>query len=249
MTIDRKSPIPLYYQLKQILTQRIANGEWQPGDMLPTEEVLQEEYNLSRTTVRQALKDLEIEGVISRYRGRGTFVAKPKLTHSPEPRSSLSDTLLEQGMTPGWQLISAETETADGKVAEMLRIQPGDSVFCLRRLRLANKDPIGYHIAYVAPPFSAQISEADYTNGGSLRYLSGDDFLAKSVADRKIEAVLASEDEAEILDVDKGSAMLLIRRLVMTEDGDPIEYFKGLYRGDSFAYHIKHLPAIVPSNR
>ena len=87
-SIERESPIPLYYQLKQLLVERIKHNELQPGDIFPTEEQLQKKYQLSRTTVRQALKELEIEGLISRHRGRGTFVSRPKISHSSEPSSA-----------------------------------------------------------------------------------------------------------------------------------------------------------------
>ena len=78
--LTRESPVPLYIQLKQLLIDRIAAGDWKPGDMLPTEEQLQEQYGVSRTTVRLAFKELEIEGKISRQQGRGTFVSEPKIS-------------------------------------------------------------------------------------------------------------------------------------------------------------------------
>ena len=149
ISIDRESPVPLYYQLKQLIAKQITEGEWLPGDMLPTEEQLQEQYGLSRTTVRQALKELEIEGLISRYRGRGTFVARPKISHSPDPHFNLTAYLTEQGMRPGWRIISAKWVSATAEVAERLALETGTLVYQLRRLRLANDEPIGYHIAHI----------------------------------------------------------------------------------------------------
>lgn len=248
MTIDRDSLLPLYYQLKQLLVQRIERGDWQPGDMLPTEQQLQEHYNLSRTTVRQAFRELELEGLVTRYRGRGTFVARPKVTHSPEPRFSLTNYLLQQGMRPGWQVLSAEWVPASPEVADRLQIEPGTLVHCLRRLRLANDEPIGYHIAHISPHFSDAIDATALTEGGSLRYLLGRGHLEGSHADRILEAVPAGEEEAELLGIDRGAPMLLIRRLVVTSEGQPVEDFRGIYRGDRFQYHIRHLPAVNPIN-
>jgi len=238
-SIERNSPIPLYYQLKQVLVDRIASGEWRPGDMLPTEEKLTEEYNLSRTTVRQALKELELEGLISRYRGRGTFVARPKLSHSPDPHYSLTDFLLQQGAQPGWRILSTEWLPVPAEVAKRLEIKPGTDVYCLRRLRLADDEPIGYHIAYVVPAFAEAIEVVRQAQGGSLHYLSGGNHLVGSTATRIIEAVPAPAQVAEMLEIDTGSPLLQIRRVVVSRDGRPIEELQAMYRGDRFQYHIR----------
>ncbi len=248
MAIDRESPVPLYHQLKELLGSRITQGEWGPGDMLPTEEQLEDHYELSRITVRRALKELELAGLISRFRGRGTFVSWPKVRHSPEPHLSLSDYLLEKGMRPGWKLLSAEWESAPDEVAGRLMIDPGREVYHLRRLRLANEEPIGYHSAYVSPAFSEAVDASALMEGGSLRYLRGRGHLEGSVADRTLEAVPASDRTAELLGVDRGSPMLMIRRLVLSKEGEAIEDFCGVYRGDRFQYRIRHLPAVNPIN-
>ena len=77
--LERSSPLPLYHQLKEILSTKIRRGEWKAGDLIPGEQELQSTYALSRTTARQALRELELDGVLTRHRGRGTFVARPKL--------------------------------------------------------------------------------------------------------------------------------------------------------------------------
>jgi GntR family transcriptional regulator len=241
VTIDRDSRLPLYFQLKQWLVDQIERGNWQPGDMLPTEQQLQQQYELSRTTVRQALRELVVEGLITRYRGRGTFVAKPKISHSPEPHLSLTNYLLQQGMRPGWKVLSREWVPASPEVSDRLQIEPGTRVYCLRRLRLANEEPIGYHVTFVSPHFSEAIDESAITEGGSLRYLRRQNHLGGSRADRILEAVPASEEEATLLRVRRGTPMLLIRRLVASKEGQPIEDFRGVYRGDRFQYHVTGL--------
>jgi GntR family transcriptional regulator len=237
--IERKSPIPLYYQLKQLLVDRIASGEWQPGDMVPTEEQLQEQYNLSRTTVRQALKELEFEGLISRHRGRGTFVSQPKLSHSPDPHFNLTSFLKQQGMEPGWRVLSTEWVPAASEVAERLAIDSGTIVYQLRRLRLANDEPIGYHIAHVIPSLADKINEERLDQGGSLDYLRHTGGQNELYANRTIEAVLASEETAKFLDVVAGSAILMVRRRVFDPGGLPIEDMRAMYRGDRFQYRVR----------
>lgn len=240
--IERESPIPLYYQLKQLLAAHIARGEWQPGDMLPTEEQLQEEYDLSRTTVRQALRELELEGLISRHRGRGTFVSEPKLKHSPDPGFSLTAYLLKQGMQPGWRVLSSEWIDATKEIEKRLESKPGTSIYRLRRLRLANNEPIGYHIAHVVPDVAQLIDEDQLDQGGSLDYLRKSGLLNGGYADRSIESILASQEIGEILGVRPGSPILMIKRRVFNKSGEPVEDFQALYRGDRFQYRVGQRP-------
>lgn len=236
MSINRSSPFPLYYQLKQIILNKLEAHVWVPGDMLPSEKEFQDEYNLSRTTVRQALKELEDEGMLSRYRGRGTFVAQPKITHGLEPRFSLTTYLREQGRQPGWQLLSAEWVLPPQDVATRLQISPEERSFCLRRLRLADGEPLGFHTAYVSPQFAELISPAQFQQGGSLSYLQSEVLLVGSRAERILEAVRSSEEDTSLLGVSKGAPMFQIRRLLLSFDRQPVEDLCAIYRGDRFQY-------------
>jgi GntR family transcriptional regulator len=247
--IERESPIPLYYQLKQLLVDRIARGEWQPGDMLPTEEQLQEQYGLSRTTVRQAMKEMEFEGQISRFRGKGTFVSKPKISHSPDPHFNLTAYLTQQGLKPGWRVIAAEWVPAPAEVADRLAIDIGAEVYRLRRLRLADNEPIGYHIAHVVRDLGLGIDESHLEEGGSLSYLRESGQLSESYANRTIEAILASEEVAKALEISKGSPILMIRRRVFNAEGTPVENMRAMYRGDRFQYQVRQWPRQLPRPR
>lgn len=243
-TIDRDSPIPLYYQLKQLLAESITSGELQPGDLFPTEEQLQDEFQLSRTTIRQALKELEIEGLVSRYRGRGTFVTQPKIDHSAEPHFSLTDALLRQGIQPSWRVLSAEWIPAAPDVAGVFGLDPNTPVFRLRRLRFTNHEPIGYHVAHAAPAMAAFINKDQFESGGSLHYLRSNDTLDSSYANRTLEAIAATAEVAELLSVDLGSPILLIRRQVLGQDGSVLETLQAMYRGDRLQYNIRQGPDV-----
>jgi GntR family transcriptional regulator len=248
MALDTNSPVPLYFQLHRILAEKITQGTYQPGDMMPTEQQLQEIYDVSRTTVRQAMQALETEGRVTRYRGRGTFVSRPKIRHTPTEAPTLTDRFIEQGIPAGWRLISAEWLIPSSAVQSKLELDSSEEVFRLRRLRLENNVPIGYHIAYVSPKFSDAIDDSAFSSGGSLRYLNAGEALVGSTADRILEAVAANNEEAELLDVELNTPMLLIRRTVRSVNGKPIEYFKGIYRGDRFEYHINNMHAVNKIN-
>ena len=241
MTIDRESPLPLYYQLKQMLVEKIQDGKWNPGDILPTEQQLQNEHRLSRTTVRQAIRELELEGLVIRYRGKGTFVSEPKLTHSPEPHHSLTHYLIQQGKTPGWKVLSNKWVSPTEDIAKRLRVSRDQQVFRLRRLRLADREPIGHHVTHVSPAFAEAIDEKSFSKGGSLNYLGKNSYLDDSRAVRTLEAVPSNEEESKLLKVEVGAPMLLVRRLVVSAESDPIEDLHAIYRGDRFQYQISSL--------
>lgn len=238
LTIDRSSPIPLYFQLKQILLQKIKLAEWDAGDLIPSEQELQDTYGLSRTTVRQTLAEMVNEGLLDRQRGRGTFVTTPKFTHNPGDRQGVSEFLRDQGIEPGWKVVQKGWEAAPAEVCEKLDLDINSEVYCLHRLRLANGDPIGYHTAYIAPNVAESIDENLLEVGGSLNYLSEAPLLATSKATRSIEAILATEDEHRWLEVEVGDPILHIERIVLAEDGSPLEYLLAYYRGDRFKYQI-----------
>lgn len=250
MSVDRNSPLPLYYQLKRLLLDQISNGDLKAGDILPTEQQIQDTYNVSRTTVRQALSELEEEGKITRQRGRGTFVAQPKVSHGLEPYPSLADNMAVQGLTPGWRLLSAEWVAPVPEAANALQVDADQQVFCLERLRLENDRPLGYHVAYVAPEYASFVDENAFMTGGSLRYLRALAVLENSVADRTLEAVPAPEHVAEMLGTHAGAALLRIQRVVYTPEPEhkPVEFFRGLYRGDRFQYHINNMRAVSSIN-
>jgi GntR family transcriptional regulator len=238
LNIDRNSPLPLHYQLKQLLLQKIDSGEWGVGALIPSELELQETYGLSRTTVRQALMDLVFEGRLIRERGRGTFVAPPKMTHSPEERRGLTQFMTEQGIKPGWRILEQGWVEATPEVAEKLAVAPKARVYRIHRLRLANDEPIGSHVAYVPEIFAGQVDAEALKDGESTRYLGHVPQIQNSRAHRTIEAVAALEADARQLGVNPGTPILQIERVTLAPDGTPIEFLQARYRGDRFKYQI-----------
>lgn len=238
LKVDRNSPLPLHYQLKQHLLEKIETGEWKPNDLIPSEQEMQNSFGLSRITVRQALSDLVYEGLLIRERGRGTFVAPPKMTHSPEERRSLTEFMMEKGIKPGWQVIEKGFIEANKEVASKLNVPHKTRVYRIRRLRLAEDEAIGQHTAYLPESVSSQINEAGLLEGGSLNYISHIPQMATSHATRSIEAVAASDLDVKLLHMTLGSPVLMIQRVVLSASGEPLEFLQARYRGDRFKYQI-----------
>ena len=238
-TVDRSSPIPLYFQLKQILLEQIETGVWGPGDLIPGEQELQDTFGLSRTTVRQTLADLVNEGRLERQRGRGTFVTRPKFAHDPSIRPGAAGYIQSEGLTPGWRVIDADWVDAPPEgVRERLQIDGELRIFRIHRLRLANNEPIGYHYAYVPEPLVPHLNLEKLTEGGSLRYLREVPHMHHSVAQRVIEATAAGEPEVRLLGATVGAPILTIERILLSENGAPIELLWAAYLGDRFKYQV-----------
>ncbi len=244
MEINRSSPLPLYFQLKEILLNGIQHGNWKVGEKLPTEEEIQNEYHISRTTVRQALQELESEGWITRQAGRGTFVAQPKIREGTEAFHLGLPEFQGKGLQLGWKILSAGWHPVPENVAAALHLPNGESVFRLLRLRVANQTPIGYAVSYVPAVFAASLDLTLAEQGGSMNYLKGIN-LERCTAERVVEALPAERADSEKLGIEQGSPVLVITRLLCSQSAVPIEYFRGVYRGDRFQYHVQSLPAQV----
>src|SRR5579884_2027130 len=141
-TVFRKSPLPRYYQLKEIMREKIRSGEWKPGDLIPSERELGETYGISRMTARQAITELVNEGVFYREQGKGTFVTRNKITQQLMTLTGFTEDISARGQHPSTKVLSAGMDVADAETAERLRIQPNDPIFCLQRLRLADGEPL-----------------------------------------------------------------------------------------------------------
>lgn len=237
--LQRSSPVPLYQQLKLLLADRIKRGEWKPGELIPGEHELQAIHRLSRTTVRQALQELEREGFVTRHRGRGTFVAQPRAV--PEPAGapySIHARLLADGHRPGWHVLSAEEQPASPELAERLQIPVGAPVLTTRRIRLVDDRPLGYLEASVPMALLGPYDPALLTSGGSMNYLRSLGLLRGSAAERTVSAEAATADEAQLLELAPGAPVLKIHRQTISPDGHPIESCCSTYRGDQFRYRL-----------
>lgn len=236
--IDRRNPVPLYHQLYQILLGRIETGEWKSGAAIPTEKELSEQYRMSRTTVRQALQQLVLDGCLTRYQGRGTFVTQPKVRHGPQRPFGISGYLRAHNLQPGWRLLGMERVKPPANVAAALGLPAKSDVLRIRRLRLADEEVIGLHTVYLPFPLGEQVKPEFMTQGdSSLSYLESLG-VTLSESHRIIEAVAARKDEAKLLQVPVAAPLLLIRRTTIAADGRPVEYLHSLYRGDRFEYYI-----------
>jgi len=233
--LDRDVPIPLYHQVMTSLLAEIEAGRLAPGDQLPAEDRLSARFGVSRITVRHALRELADHGYITRRQGRGTFVRNRALEQGPRALTSFTDEMRRYGLGSSSQVLESGTIEAPDHVAAALGLMPGDPVFRLRRLRLADGSPMGLQTACLPLSLVPGIDRIDFTNAslyGVLRERYG---LQPARARESHRAVAVDTDDARWLQVAPGSPALAAERLTSLGDGRPLEHVAAIMRGDRYA--------------
>ena len=229
-------PVPRYYQLKEILLKRITSGEFQPDEQFPTEEELCEHYGVSRGTVARAVNMLAEEGWLRRERGRGTFVNRL----SPSPITfrlvNFSDDMETRGLEPATRLVKRQVSPASTEVAARLEIPVGEKVIEIARVRLADERPMAYETRRLSYDLCPQLLHEDLEHR-SIHSLLIDKYNVPLIrACHTLEARVASEEEARMLELKPGSACFFIDRLTYTTDDRPGTWYQALYRGDEYHF-------------
>ena len=219
--------------VRRALAEQIGSGRLRPGQRLGAERALAAEFGVSRATLRQALAVLADGGVVRRVPGRGggTFVAKGKIERDLSRIVGVPALLRSQGVVAGTRVLSARLAEADDVTAQALHARPGDLVIDLVRIRLADGSPFSLeHARFPARRFPGLL---ELPLGGSVYELLEEHFGAEPTdAVERIEVVLASADEAAILDVEPGAPLMAITRTTSDPDGEPIEFSRDLFRAD-----------------
>lgn len=238
--VDPLSAVPKYYQLAEILRQQIDNDQWRPHDPLPPERELETLYNVSRTTVREALNYLSNQGYIYREHGRGTFVARSKTQPSLHVWQSFSAEMQARGFVPGQRILSLDYINPPIRVKQQLDLSPEiNQVLRLERLRYADDEAIGLHTAYLPLSPEQSITQEELQITGSLyTLLEAKLGLTPIEADVTLEATAADKREANLLQVNEGTPLFLMERTTFSQHRQPMEFVKILYRADRYKYYV-----------
>jgi GntR family transcriptional regulator len=238
--IDKENPIPYYVQLKDALREKIERGEWKPGDQLPGELELGQMFDVSRTVIRQALQELTSEGLIVRKKGKGTFVAEPKIGESlVQKLTGFYQDMAERGYTPVSRVLKQRVMPADQKVAHYLNLAPGTPVIEIERLRFIEGEPIVLVTTYLPHDACARLLQVDLTHQSLYKFLEDECGLLIARGRRTIEAVPANKYEAELLRVEIKAPLILLDSISYLANGTPIEYYHALHRGDRARFEVE----------
>ncbi|QFT88641.1 HTH-type transcriptional repressor YvoA [Bacillus sp. THAF10] len=236
--INKTSPIPIYYQLESHLKEQIKAGLLLPGDTIPSEREFAEKYEISRMTVRQAINSLVNEGLLYRKKGSGTFVAEKKLEQPLQGLTSFTEDMKKRGLTPTSRLIHFEIVPASTFVAEELQIREYAPVYEIKRLRMADGEPMALETSYLSANLVKGLTEQD-VNASIYAYIEEKLQLKISHADQSIESVKASLEDEKLLQMERQQPVLAIQRNTYLLNGTPLELVKSLYRGDRYKFHIQ----------
>ncbi|MFE9428201.1 GntR family transcriptional regulator [Kitasatospora sp. NPDC006697] len=229
--VPERGEAPKYYQVKQKILAVL--DELGPGGTLPTEREFAERFAVSRMTVRQAIRELRLEGRVQRS-GRSSVAGRPKLVQ-PLTLASYTEGVRTQGLRPGRLLVVFERLAAPPAPAAGLRIDEGAPVYHLERLLLADEERVGLESTYLSVErFPALIEEFDPATSLYAHLRAAGVVLAD--ADERIETVLASPREVQLIGTSPALPMLLLSRVTRDREGRPVECVRSLYRGDRFSF-------------
>lgn len=226
-------PIAAYLRIEQDIRILIDSGAFRPGDRIPTEDELCNKYGVAKMTVRQGLSRLVAGGALIRRRGIGTFVAAPKIERAGNRLLGFEEDARAHGVQPSTEVLAKKWADAMPEEAETLGLSPNMQVLRIDRLRRTDGEPIALNTILLPPAIGRQMEHLDF--GRSL-YAHAAEALGQPVAyaDQRVEAVTADRNQAALLHVEDGSALLRVQRVTYLSDGRLLGLTRSHYRGDRY---------------
>lgn len=244
--IDKSIPVPYHYQLREIWRQEIMTGRWPVNEKLPSERELGEWYAVSRPTIREAIDALVNEGLLRREKGRGTFVAEPKILEGLlQTPYGFTDSMKHQGILFATAVPRLDVAPAPQTVARELRLPADSPVIRLDRIRSVIDTPILLVSSYLPEQMFPGLLDVDFTRRSLYAVLRSDYGITMARARRYMEAVAADRSDAELLGIRPGDPLMLIESTTYTKDGVPFEFYRAQHRGDRTRFLVESFQAVV----
>lgn len=242
-TIDKNTPVPLYYQLKQIILSEIKEGNYPTDSMIPTEEELSAIFSISRTTVRQAVTELVNEGWLYRIKSKGTFTSRPKISQDFLSKiRSYNDEMRLRGFEPRTEVLKFETVRAGKDVSDALKLPEESKAILLCRKRYIGNDPLVFVTTYLPFDSCRFVLEKDFSKESLYANLDASDETKIVKIERRIEAVEATNQDAKYLSINKGKPVQYTVSIGYNVYNQPIEYSLARYRGDLNSFTVTVIP-------
>jgi len=241
ISLDKNTPIPLYYQLKKQILSLIDNSTLKEGELLPPENDLCKQLNVSRPTIRQAFSELVNEGYLNRYKGKGTYVSAPKVEdHFFQRLATYHDEMSEKGYDPKTLVVKLEKISGPHEANERLAIPLDAPLIYLARIRSADSVPLVYVETFLPFDEYEDILQMDFTTNSF--YQSLEKVCNKRVdrVFREFFAVNASQKEAEFLQTTRNKALVLVKTVAFSNSSSqPVEFSIARYRGDLNKFSVE----------
>ncbi|MGE6630175.1 GntR family transcriptional regulator [Bacillus sp. NPDC077027] len=233
MFIDKQSPIPMYHQIMENLKKQIENGTLAPDTLIPSEREYAERFEISRMTVRQALSNLVNEGYLYRQKGKGTFVSRKKFEQPLQGLTGFTEDMKQRGLRASSKLIEFQKIMCPNDLLAHLQLKEGAMVFELKRIRLANEEPMAVETSYMPEKFADELAK-EHLTGSLYEYIEQKTGVAIAHAKQELEANIATKEEADWLSIVEGAPVLSIVRTTYLQNDLPFEYVTSVYRGDRY---------------
>lgn len=234
--IDSNSIVPMYKQLLDIIKNDIYTGNLKSGNKLPSEASLMNTYNVSRVTVRAAISELVEEGILVRSQGKGTFVATPKKLYSADDRIGFSRSCILAGKNPSTKLLSSSMSYPNKNDMEFFGINEDSRILVTERLRMVDDEPILLETNHYPASFSFLLEED--LNGSLFELLENKYNIVPSRSIRTLDVCFPTQDEMRILNVHKGTPLLLFKDLHYDNTDEPIFSSKQVYCSDRLKFYL-----------
>lgn len=245
--IDRESPIPLYFQLKELLAAEITSGRWPPGVRIPSEPEIGAHFEVSRTTVRQTLDEMESDGLISRVKGRGTFVKQSSPdTWFLQSSQGFYDEATAKGHKVTSRVLRREVGKLPAWALEALGLEAGAHGLTLERLRLVDGRVVMYVVNHLPEDLADLVIRADLERGslyGALR----EGGVEIGGGYRVVEAVKAEGELARLLEIEDGAPLLHVQSVTRESYLRPVECYQAWHRADRTKIEVRVVPEDVAS--
>ena len=237
--LDKSVPIPLYYQLKTLLLEEIKSNAYPVDSMIPTEKEISEMFEISRTTVRQAITELVREGWLYRVKSKGTFVAQRKIKQDFIRRlESFNEQIERTGRRPGTELLALEVVEMPERAAEAFGAAPGEKVVYLHRKRSADDEPLVTVETYLPYPKCAFLMQHNMAKESMYNVLAEHEETRICRVSRILEAVAANAQDARLLNIRTGKPVHLFHTVGYNQYDQPIEFSIARYRGDRNRFEV-----------
>jgi GntR family transcriptional regulator len=205
----------------------------QVGDSIPAERALSHDLGVSRLTLRAALDELVREGLLTRRRGSGTFVAEPKVAKGMTI-TSFSDDMRLRGLTPGSRTLEFRTIPAGARLGRILHVSPSEPVLAVKRLRLADGEPMAVELLHVPEALFSGLTARDLEESSFYDLMLSRYGIEIVGGTQTVEPTVTSEEESETLGVPLHSPALLFERVTQSASGATVEFTSSIYRGDRY---------------
>lgn len=250
--LPRQQPVdsqsPLYLQVEATLKEMIEGRDFSPGDQIPSERELSEQMGVSRMTVRRAVENLIDRGLLERRSTSGTFVRMPRVLRrmGKDVAVGLTQMLQEKGARAGSLLLGFDVERAPLKIAEKLQLRLGAGVYVIRRLRTSNDEPFCVETSYIPVDIAPGIARAelDVPEASLYRIMQERHGIRFARNDETLKLSFATQEEADLLGLNHGDPVMLLRTVVFDDNDRPVEYLKSVNHPNRVIFHSVSVPSL-----